>query len=252
MSIFLEVNHLNLDIPVFHVSRSFRTSLLNRYTGGIINQVKPNMVSIRALHDINFRLESGDRLGLIGHNGAGKTTLLRVLAKIYKPVSGAYNYNGKISSLFNMSVGLNLDDSGIENIYTIGMHLGMHKNDIEQKKQEIIDFSDLGDFIHLPVRTYSAGMQTRLSFSIATALDPDILLMDEEIGAGDAHFTEKAKARLTDFYAKTSIMVLASHSMDLIKQLCNKALLLDHGHQILFGDVDEVFLKYKAMTAIEA
>lgn len=245
MTTFLEVNHLTLDIPIFNVSRSFRTTLLNRFTGGRIEQnVDSKQVSIRALDNINFRLEAGDRLGLIGHNGAGKTTLLRVLACIYKPLKGWYDYHGRITPLFNMAVGLDLDDTGMDNIHTIGMHLGMTKSEVNSKKDEIIEFSELGDFIHLPMRIYSAGMQTRLSFAIATALEPDILLMDEGIGAGDANFAEKAKNRLTHFYDKTSVMVIASHSNDLIRKLCNKALLLEHGQQVVLGNVDDVLARY--------
>jgi ABC-type polysaccharide/polyol phosphate transport system ATPase subunit len=248
ISTFLEVDNLTLDIPVFNVSRSFRTTLLSRVTGGRIEQNdKSKQVSIRALDNISFRLEAGDRLGLVGHNGAGKTTLLRVLARIYKPMIGRYQYKGKITSLFNMSVGLDLDDTGVDNIYTIGMHLGMTKSEIETKKDEIIEFSELGDFIYLPVRIYSAGMQMRLSFAIATAVEPDILLMDEGIGAGDANFAEKAKNRLTNFYDKTSVMVIASHSADLISQLCNKALLLEHGRQMKLGSVEEIFSQYYSM-----
>lgn len=246
MTTFVEVNQLTLDIPVFNVSRSFRSSLLNRFVGGRIERdVKSNEVMVRALNSINFRLEEGDRLALVGHNGAGKTTLLRVLAQIYKPVFGVYRFSGRITSLFNMSIGLDLDDSGIENIYTIGMYLGMSKKEIDLKKNEVIEFSELGDFIHLPVRIYSAGMQTRLSFAIATAMEPDILLLDEGIGAGDANFADKAKKRLAAFYAKTSVLVIASHSNDLITKLCNKALLLDHGSQVALGHIDEILELYE-------
>lgn len=245
MTTFLEVEGLTVDIPVFNVSRSFRTTLLQRFTGGEIEHNKNSkQISIRALQNINFRLNAGDRLGLVGHNGAGKTTLLRVLAQIYKPVIGRYRHQGKITPLFNMAIGLDLDDTGIENIYTIGMHLGMNKSEISAKKNDILEFSELGDFIYLPVRIYSAGMQTRLSFAIATALEPDILLMDEGIGAGDANFAEKAKMRLDRFYDTTSVMVIASHSEALIRSLCNKALLLEHGRQIKFGSVDEIFAQY--------
>jgi ABC-type polysaccharide/polyol phosphate transport system ATPase subunit len=242
---FLEVNNLTLEIPLFNVNRSFRTSLINRLTGATINQDEHSkQISIRALHDISFRLEAGDRLGLVGHNGAGKTTLLRLLSRIYRPIIGNYRYYGRITPLFNMSLGLDLDDTGIDNIYTIGMHLGMTKSEIEAKRNDIIEFSDLGDYIYLPMRIYSAGMQMRLSFAIATSLDPDILLMDEGIGAGDANFAEKAEGRLSRFYEKCGIMVVASHSDDLIRKLCNKALLLEKGRQIAIGPVEEILSLY--------
>lgn len=246
MKTFIDVNALTVDIPVFNVSRSFRTTFLNRFVGGRIEQgEKSKNVYVRALDDINFNLKDGDRLGLIGHNGAGKTTLLRLLANIYRPIKGTYRYQGRITPLFNMSVGLDLDDSGIENIYTIGMYLGMKKKEINEKKEAIIEFCELGDFIHLPVRIYSAGMQTRLSFAIATALEPDILLMDEGIGAGDSSFAEKAQARLASFYDNSNIMVVASHSNDLIRKLCNKAMLLEHGKQIILDDVEKVLSAYQ-------
>ncbi len=245
MSVFLEVKNITLDIPIFNVSRSFRTSLIQCMTGGQINQHDHSkQVSVRALDDISFKLNAGDRLGIVGHNGAGKTTLLRVLARIYRPLVGHYHYRGKITPLFNMALGLDLDDTGLDNIYTIGMHLGMTKTEISSKKDEIIQCCELGDFIHLPVRIYSVGMQTRLSFAIATSLEPDILLMDEGIGAGDASFAEKAKNRLINFYDKTSILVIASHSDELIRKLCNKALLMRGGKQVLLGSVDDVLSEY--------
>ena len=146
--------------------------------------------------------------------------------------------------MFNVSIGLDLDDTGIDNIYTTGMYLGMKKKEIEAKKDEIIAFSDLGDYVHLPVRTYSAGMRMCLSFAIATATNPEILLMDEDLSAGDAGFAEKANDRLKAFYSKMSILVTASHSDDRIRRLCNKALLLEHGKLKAFGKVDDVLHAY--------
>ncbi len=143
-----------------------------------------------------------------------------------------------------MAIGLDLDDSGLENIATVGMYLGMTAEEITRKKEDIIAFSGLGDFIELPVRTYSAGMQVRLSFAIATALNPEILLMDEGIGMGDAQFTENAKIRLEAFYNRLHILVIASHSDDLIRQLCNKAMLLEHGKIVAYGDVESIFERY--------
>jgi ABC-type polysaccharide/polyol phosphate transport system ATPase subunit len=246
MSSFIELENVTLDIPIFDVARSFRRSLFNYCTGGQIMQDsgKKNMVNIRALENINFRLEKGDRLGLVGHNGAGKTTLLRVLAGVYTPLIGKMRSNGKITPLFNISIGMDLDDTGIENISTIGMYLGMTPKEIEDRKEEIISFSELGDFINLPVRTYSSGMMVRLSFAIATSLQPEVLLMDEGIGAGDAQFAEKAKARLDEFYRNIDILVIASHGDDLIRQLCNKAMLLEHGKVMAFGEVEAVLEQY--------
>ncbi len=247
MSAYVEVENVTLEIPIFDASRSFRTSLKNYITGGQIHEYvtgNKRFVSVRALENINFRLEEGDRLGLIGHNGAGKTSLLRTLAGVYKPLNGFVRTNRKITPLFNASIGLDFDDTGLDNISTIGMYLGMSQKYIASKKDEIIEFSGIGDFIHLPVRSYSTGMLVRLSFAIATAMEPEILLMDEGIGAADAQFSDLAKTRFQTFFNKASILVLASHSDELIHKLCNKAALLEKGRIVAFGDVDEVFKKY--------
>lgn len=252
MTACIELKNVNLDIPIFDVSRSFRTSMFKYCTGGRIieNSGKSGIVNIRALEDITFSLQKGDRLGLVGHNGAGKTTLLRVLAGVYKPSQGKIRCNGKITSLFNMSIGMDLDDTGFENISTVGMYLGMTRKEIAEKREDIIAFSGLGDFIGLPVRTYSSGMLVRLSFAIATTLDPEILLMDEGIGAGDAQFAEGARARLEAFYSKLDTLVIASHSDDLIRQLCNKAVLLEHGRMIAYGAVEEILRIYHKVETV--
>lgn len=244
MDVYLEIKNVSLHIPIFDVNRSFRRSLIKYYVGGNIKQNNSKNINITALENISFRLESGDRLGLIGHNGSGKTSLLRLLAGVYKPIIGQLNYSGKITSLFNPAIGLEMDDTGLENIFTIGMYLGMNKLELETKKEDIITFSGLGDFIHLPVRTYSSGMLLRLSFSIATSLQPQILLMDEGFGTGDSQFTESAQKRLESFYNKIDILVMASHSEDLITRLCNKVLLLEHGKIKAYGKVREVFNMY--------
>lgn len=241
--VYLEAKNITVDIPVFDVSRSFRQSLIKYYVGGKISN-STSVVTVRALENINFSLQSGDRLGLIGHNGSGKTSLLRVLAGVYRSFYGELKYHGKITPLFNPSIGVDADDTGLDNIFTIGMYLGMSRQDIESKKEEIISFSGLGDFVHLPVRTYSCGMLLRLGFSIATSLEPQILLMDEGFGTGDTEFTEKAQMRLESFYKKLDILIMASHSDDLIRKLCNKLLLLENGKIKAYGNVDEVLNIY--------
>lgn len=247
MNSFLELKNVTMDIPIFDASRSFRSTIANKYIGGKINSNNSSKeVSIRALENINFKLSDGDRLGLVGHNGSGKTTLLRILGRIYKPIQGEMSYRGRITSLFNISPGIEMDDTGIDNIRTIGQYLGMTPKEIKSNMDEIIDFTELGDYIHLPIRTYSSGMLTRLSFGVATSLNPDILLMDEGIGAGDESFTKKAKERLDNFYKQINILVIASHSRQLIKDICNKAMLLEHGKITAYADVDTVFDKYSA------
>lgn len=243
MQSWIEVKDVSIDIPIYGTDKSFRSAIVDRCVGGNLQKTK-NSISIQALDNINLKLESGDRLALIGHNGAGKSTLLSVLAGIYKPEKGSVTHSGSVTPLFNISPGMDLVDTGLENIMTIGMFLGMSKKEIKSKMQSIIDFTELADFIHLPLRTYSAGMIARLTFGIATSLEPDILLIDEGIGAGDQSFANKAKSRLEDFYNKIDIIVLASHSNDLIRQLCNKAILLEHGKIIASGTVDEVLSIY--------
>lgn len=248
---FIELNNVTIDIPIFDSNNSLRRALYNRCIsklGGELYKSSRKHVFVRALHDISFKLEAGDRVGLIGHNGAGKSTLLNVLAGIYQPHMGTIEKQGKITPLFNPNLGLDIDDTGYDNIYTMGMYFGLNKVDIDAKRDEIISFSELGDFIHSPVRTYSSGMVIRLSFAIVTSLEPEILLMDEGIGAGDASFAAKAAARLDAFYEKINILVLASHSAVLIKQLCNKAILLEHGKIIKMGAVDEVIDYYHTQT----
>ncbi len=240
MSSWIEVKNVTIDIPVYNTDRSFRSVLVSNYIGGSLKQTS-NAVIVRALSNINLSLKSGDRLGLVGHNGAGKSTLLSLLAGIYKPLHGSVRHQGRITPLFNLTPGLDPVDTGLENIKTIGMFLGMNKQEIAKKTEEIINFSELQDFINLPVRTYSSGMVARLSFGIATALEPDILLIDEGIGAGDDSFALKAQKRLEDFYNRINILVVASHSRGLIRQLCNKAILLEHGQITAAGSVDEIF-----------
>ena len=199
----------------------------------------------RVLFDeVNINFTKGNCYGVIGANGAGKSTLLSVLAGVYKPVHGTISYHGKITPLFNLAPGMDPVDTGLENIMTIGMFLGMSKKEILKKTESIIEFTELAEYIHLPVRTYSAGMIARLTFGIATSLEPDILLIDEGIGAGDQSFANKAQKRLEDFYNKINIIVVASHSTELIKQLCNKAILLEHGKIIASGTVDEILEIY--------
>jgi ABC-type polysaccharide/polyol phosphate transport system ATPase subunit len=185
---------------------------------------------------------------MIGHNGAGKSTLLRVCSGVYEPTQGTVKIDGKVSPLFSTSPGLDGDDSGYENIQTCGMFLGMTPEEIVRKTPEIEEFSELGDYLSLPVRTYSTGMLVRLGFGIATCIDPEILLLDEGLGAGDARFAERANKRVDALVERASILVLASHSDALIKAMCNKAILLQGGRIIASGSVDDVIKEYQELN----
>jgi len=265
--VYLQLNNVTLDIPVFDAARSFRRSLLNIVSnlgkshsdskhpkamlgGNISSDPTTGIVSVRALDNISLRFNSGDRVGVIGHNGAGKSTLLRVLAGVYEPLIGNVVTSGKLMSLMNLSLGLDMDDTGLQNINTVGMYLGMGKEEIARKIDQIVDFSDLDKYINLPVKTYSSGMLCRLSFAIATSLEPNILVMDEGIGVADAQFAEKANLRLKEFYDSVEILVVASHSEGFIKSLCNKAILLEKGKLVTFGDVDSVLARYKESHSV--
>jgi len=194
---------------------------------------------VQALDGVSFSLKAGDRLGLVGSNGAGKTTLLKVLYGIYEPSSGVLDVDGKIDALFNINLGFRAGATGRRNIELRGLINGWSKQEIADRMEPIIEFSELGDFIDMPLKTYSQGMAARLAFSIATSLDPQILLMDEWIGAGDPAFQEKARQRMEGMAKKAGIIVLASHNHSLIKRTCNKILELRAGKINKFCNIDE-------------
>jgi ABC-type polysaccharide/polyol phosphate transport system ATPase subunit len=247
----IELRDATLDFPVFG-HRSLRRHLFMRYAGGFIKEQDRRYhrtVIVRALEDINISLSDGDRLGLMGHNGAGKTTLLKVMARVYPPTSGSAVIEGRISPLFTTSPGMDPEDSGYENLATIGAFLGLSPEAVEEKKAEIEEFCELGEFLDLPVRTYSTGMATRLAFAICTCIEPEVLILDEGIGAGDARFANKVKVRVDNLLQKASLLVLASHSPDMIRQMCNQAALLERGRIVAQGDVDDVIDIYNEMTA---
>jgi lipopolysaccharide transport system ATP-binding protein len=241
----LHLDHVSLDYPVYHQSsRKLSRELIRLATGGQLDRHEPRKVTVRALDDISARLEVGDRVGLIGHNGSGKSTLLKVLAGIYRPTSGTLSRAGTVGSLLDISLGMSPDATGRENIFLRGMLQGLSRREIAALVPGIIEFSGLGDFIELPMRTYSSGMLLRLAFSIATVLSPDILLMDEWLAVGDAEFQVKAEERLHDVVSKTSILVIASHSAELIRSQCNRVLYLEHGRLVADGTPDEVLPRY--------
>ena len=200
---------------------------------------------VTALREITAELRDGDRLGLIGHNGAGKSTMLRLLAGCYPPTRGRILVEGRIATLFNATPGLNIDGSGRENIIICALHLGLPRARISAMMDDIIEFAELGDYIDLPLRIYSAGMMTRLAFSIATAVEPEILLLDEGLATGDARFAQKAQQRMDALIRKSSILVIASHAEALVAKVCNRTILLEHGQVVADGGSESVLDNYR-------
>jgi ABC-2 type transport system ATP-binding protein/lipopolysaccharide transport system ATP-binding protein len=242
----LRLRDLSVEFPIYSGgSRSLKKVLFNRTTQGNLARDAHDRITVRALTDVTLDIEHGDRLAIIGANGAGKSTLLKVLAGIYEPTHGHLHASGQISALLTASVGLNPEATGRENIITYGMFLNVHPREMRTRIDEIAEFTELGYYMDMPVRTYSTGMMVRLCFAVATSVRPQILLMDEWILAGDAGFLRKARHRMEEFLAGTSILVLASHSVPLLKEWCNRAILLDHGRILARGAVDEVASAYQ-------
>jgi O-antigen export system ATP-binding protein rfbB len=199
---------------------------------------------IRALNKINLELHDGDRLAIIGPNGAGKSSLLKVISEIYPITSGDITVSGSVATMFEMATGFDMDASGWENIRLRGIMLGLTPKEIEPKVQEIAEFSELGDYLDIPVKYYSSGMFVRLAFSVSTSVNPDILLLDEVLAAGDAGFVDKANRRINEMMKSAKILVLVTHSMDSAIKFCNKAILLKQGEILKFGDPKEVVDHY--------
>jgi ABC-2 type transport system ATP-binding protein/lipopolysaccharide transport system ATP-binding protein len=242
----IDLKNVVVSFPIYdQSSRSLKKRLIKATTGGHIRSDSGKLSVVQALDGVSLSLRHGDRVGLVGHNGAGKTTLLRVLAGIYEPTRGTAKIEGHAAPLFDVALGMDPESTGYENILMRGLFLGLSRREIEARVDEIADFTELGDFLNLPIRTYSAGMRMRLAFGVSTSIDPDILLLDEGIGAGDAAFLEKAQKRLSEFTRKAAIIVLASHSEALIRNMCDKAVLMEHGRVIREGATDEILATYR-------
>ena len=197
---------------------------MSKMTGGKIGRNISNQVAVTALHNLSLKLQPGDRLGVMGPNGAGKSTLLRVIAGIYEPTQGSVEVRGRIASLINISLGMELEASGYENIRMRGVMMGLSLKQIKSLEEEIADFTELGPYLNMPIRSYSTGMHMRLGFAVSTAVPADILLMDEWLSVGDEAFKIKAEKRLGEYVKKSSILVIASHSKETIEKLSNKTL----------------------------
>lgn len=241
---YIKLQDVSISFSIYNSkTRSVRTELF-RAIGGKIHAVD-STVYIDALNSINLEIYQGDRVGVIGHNGAGKTTLLKLLSRIYEPTQGNFLSEGSVSSLTDITMGMDPESTGYQNIIMRCILLGMTLKEAKAKVEEIVEFSGLREYIDLPMRTYSTGMYLRLAFTISTCIVPDILIMDEMIGTGDASFIEKARERLMNFISSTKIIVLSSHNMQIIRDICNKGLWMEKGRIIMYGDIKEVSDAYE-------
>ena len=236
------LRNVSVTFPVL----SFRDrSLRSRFVSAVTLRRKAAIARIvTALNDVSLDIRAGDRVCLVGANGAGKTTLLRVLAGIYHPTVGSVDVLGRCLSLFDLSAGFDEEATGYENIMRRGLVIGARRAEIEARRAEIAEFTELGDRLDLPLRTYSSGMMLRLIFAVATAVEGEIVLLDEWIGAGDQQFRSKARQRLDEIVARAGILVLASHDIELVKSTCNRAILLEEGRIVAAGATDEILAQY--------
>lgn len=226
----IEFDNVSLSYPIYGShGMSLRSHLMRVATGGSIEKDSRTTV-ITALKNVSFTLKDGDAVGLIGHNGAGKSTMLRTMAGIYPPSSGRVLRHGKTATVFEIGAGLDYELSGYDNIIHLGMMMGLSYAEAKSLTPDIEEFTELGDFLQLPIRTYSSGMTMRLMFAVATAITPEILLLDEMFSTGDAGFQQKSQARIRKIIDESKIFVFASHDMSLIKQYCNRIFKLDHGN----------------------
>ena len=250
-----EVNLTDVSVkfPVYDAStRSFKKHLIPRTVGGHISDTNSSGSLVTALDHLDLQLAHGDRVALIGHNGAGKSTLLRVIAGIYEPGAGRVIVDGQVAPLFDITLGMDSEATGHDNILLRGLFLGMSRAEIRARATEIAAFTELDGFLDLPIRTYSEGMRMRLAFAISTSISPDILLLDEGIAAGDASFMKKARTRLKAFASRAAIIVLASHSEQLIRQICTSGVLLEKGRLLAKGPIDEMIDTYALMRRASA
>ena len=234
------LDRVSLDFPVYDAeSRSLTHSMSKSIpVGGRIRHKNKKTTSILALDGISLELNQGDRVALLGHNGAGKTSLLKLLSGFYEPTSGSITSQGRIAALLNLMSGLDLNMSGYDNILLVGMLHGLKRAEILKKVEDISEFSELGEYLNMPVRLYSSGMILRLAFAICTSVECDILLLDEWIGAGDHAFREKTHERLSRLVFRSAILVFATHDLVIARELCHKAIFLEHGKLLYFGDIE--------------
>ena len=241
---YLHAKDVSLTFPLYSASALSASRPDAEDIPNIVKSKSGRIIGVKALSNVNFELESGDRLAIIGANGSGKTTLLQVLAGIYPPDQGYVEMHGACTNLININLGMQADVTGNDNIMLRGLAAGHSREQVEEQRSQITEFSQLGEFLDMPVRTYSAGMRIRLSFAIATAFKPEILLLDEWLSAGDAAFRARAVERMNTFVSEAGILVLASHSRQLLLENCNKAIWLERGSIRALGDVETLWDAY--------
>ena len=248
----IDVRGVSLDFPLYHGNaRSLKRTVFSTVSGRMQNDQRHRVV-VQALRDISFNLKPGDRLGLVGTNGAGKTTLLRTLAGIYEPIVGRVRIGGSLNALLDPQLGMNMELTGRENIMLRGLYNGLGKPAIARLEEDVCAFAELDDFIDLPVRIYSSGMVVRLGFALATAIRPQVLLMDEWFLAGDAAFIEKARGRLEDMVRGAEILVLSSHLANVVLDWCTRVIWMDQGRIREDGPAAEVLDRYMAHAGAPA
>jgi ABC-2 type transport system ATP-binding protein len=245
----IDIQHAFVDFPIFDAkTRSLKKAVLGRAGGKIGTESRVPI--IEALHDINLSLHQGARVGLVGHNGAGKSTLLRLMSGIYEPTRGSARISGKVAPVFDLGVGMDPEISGFENIMVRGLFLGMTRKQMQARVDDIAEFTELGDYLAMPLRTYSTGMRVRLALGVVTSIDPEILLLDEGIGAVDAEFLAKARNRLNALVERSGMLVFASHSDEFLVDLCDTAIWMDHGRVKAHGPLREVLNRYKGRDVV--
>lgn len=239
----IEVNHVSM---LFHLNKE-GVDNMKEYFIRLVTR-KLNYTEFWALRDISFKVEKGDRLGIMGFNGAGKSTLLKTIAGVLKPTMGKVKVSGVIAPMLELGAGFDMNYSGAENIFLYGATMGFSRKFIQEKYDEIVEFSELGEFINAPLKSYSSGMKSRLGFAIATAVKPDVLILDEVLSVGDAAFRDKSEQRIMDMMKDGVTVLFVSHSTDRVRKICNKAIILTKGQIIANGDVDEVCDMYTELV----
>jgi len=244
----INLKDVSVEFPIFNVSsRSLKNTFIRISTGGKLQADTKHHIIVKALDKISLEIEHGDRVALIGHNGAGKSTLLKLLAGIYEPNDGHIKVEGRVSPMLDIMAGIEAESTGYENIFMRGLLLGLTKKQINSRVDEIIEFTGLGDYLHMPIRSYSSGMTVRLAFGIAACVHPEILLIDEVFGVGDQNFKDKARKKMYELLDTSSIVVFASHDNELVKEFCNKGLVLNAGQIHYYGELENALAAYKQL-----